>query len=155
MSIPLVYMTRLFQLVTERKFSEAERILERITAKMKRNGQQEFNRGYMEALGGIILTYRSSGESYEFFNNFNLNDIEALKNYYKDFLENSQSRFHADYDRGYFTALSDYMRVILKMVKGKTEVKLNRDKALLQGVEQNPDEKPRDDVHSNSRFSDN
>jgi ATP/maltotriose-dependent transcriptional regulator MalT len=126
MSVPLAHMTRLFQLVTERKFAEAERILERITAKMKNTGQQEFNRGYLEALGGIILTYRSSGESYEFFSNLNLNDVEALKKHYKDFLENSQSRFHADYDRGYFTALTDYMRVVLKTAKGKTEVELNR-----------------------------
>jgi len=126
MSVPLAHMTRLFQLVTERKFAEAERILERITAKMKNTGQQEFNRGYLEALGGIILTYRSSGESYEFFSNLNLNDVEALKKHYKDFLENSQSRFHADYDRGYFTALTDYMRVVLKTARGKTEVELNR-----------------------------
>jgi len=127
MSIPLAHMTRLFQLVSERKFAEAERILERITAKMKKTGQQEFNRGYLEALSGIILTYRSSGESYEFFSNLDMNDVEALKKHYKDFLENSQSRFHADYDRGYFSALSDYMRVVLKMAKGKTEVELNRD----------------------------
>jgi ATP/maltotriose-dependent transcriptional regulator MalT len=120
-------MTRLFQLVSERKFAEAERILERITAKMKKTGQQEFNRGYLEALSGIILTYRSSGESYEFFSNLDMNDVEALKKHYKDFLENSQSRFHADYDRGYFSALSDYMRVVLKTAKGKTEVELNRD----------------------------
>ena len=127
MSVPLAHMTRLFQLVTERKFAEAERILERITAKMEKTGQQEFNRGYLEALSGIILTYRSSGESYEFFSNLDMNDVEALKKHYKDFLENSQSRFHADYDRGYFSALSDYMRVVLKMAKGKTEVELNRD----------------------------
>ena len=127
MSIPLAHMTRLFQLVSERKFAEAERILERITAKMEKTGQQEFNRGYLEALSGIILTYRSSGESYEFFSNLDMNDVEALKKHYKDFLENSQSRFHADYDRGYFSALSDYMRVVLKMAKGKTEVELSRD----------------------------
>jgi ATP/maltotriose-dependent transcriptional regulator MalT len=118
MSVPLALMTRLFQLVSERKFAEAERILERITVKMKKSGQQEFNRGYLEALSGIILTYRSSGESYEFFSNLNMNDTEALKRYYSDFKGNAESRFHADYDRGYFTALADYMRVVLKTVKG-------------------------------------
>jgi ATP/maltotriose-dependent transcriptional regulator MalT len=117
MSVPLAFMTRLFQLVSERKFAEAERILERITVRMKKSGQQEFNRGYLEALSGIILTYRSSGESYEFFSNLNLNDAEALKKYYRDFKQNTESRFHADYDRGYFTALADYMRVVLKNVK--------------------------------------
>jgi len=127
MSVPLALMTRLFQLVSERKFAEAERILERITARMKKSGQQEFNRGYLEALSGIILTYRSSGESYEFFSNLNLNDAEALKMHYRDFKQNTESRFHADYDRGYFSALADYMRVVLRTVKGKAEVEPNRD----------------------------
>ena len=117
MAIPLVLMTRLFQLVSQRKFAEAERILERINVRMKKRGEQEFNRGYLEALSGIILTYRSSGESYEFFSNLDLKDVEALKRHYKDFKENAQSRFHADYDRGYFSALADYIRVVLKTAR--------------------------------------
>jgi ATP/maltotriose-dependent transcriptional regulator MalT len=122
MSVPLALVTRLFQLVSERKFAEAERILERITAKMKKSGQQEFNRGYLEALSGIILTYRSSGESYEFFSALNLNDVEALKKHYRDFKQNAESRFHAEYDRGYYSALADYLRVVLRTVKGKAEI---------------------------------
>ncbi|MEM2969914.1 MAG: hypothetical protein QXR63_03145 [Candidatus Bathyarchaeia archaeon] len=121
MSVPLVYLTRLFQLLSERKFAEAERILERITERMKRSGLQEFNRGYLEALSGIVLTYRSGGESYEFFSNLDLNDTEALKRHYLDFKQNSENPLHADYDRGYFTALADYMRVVLRTVKGKNE----------------------------------
>jgi ATP/maltotriose-dependent transcriptional regulator MalT len=117
MSVPLAFMTQFFNLVSQRKFAEAERILERITVRMKKRGEQEFNRGYLEALSGIILTYRSSGESYEFFSNLDLNDAEALKRHYKDFRENAQSRFHADYDRGYFSALADYMRVVLRTTK--------------------------------------
>jgi ATP/maltotriose-dependent transcriptional regulator MalT len=122
MSVPLALVTRLFQLVSERKFAEAERILERITAKTKKSGQQEFNRGYLEALSGIILTYRSSGESYEFFSTLNLNDVEALKKHYRDFKQNTESRFHAEYDRGYYSALADYIRVVLRTVKGKAEI---------------------------------
>lgn len=124
MSAPLALITRLFQLVSERKFAEAERILERITVKMKKNGQKDFSRGYLEALNGIVLTYRSSGESYEFFSNLNLKDADALKRHYKDFLKNTQSRFHADYDRGYFSALVDYMRVILRTAKSNADVEL-------------------------------
>jgi len=126
MSVPLVHLTRLFQLLSERKFAEAERILERITERMKRGGIQEFNRGYLEALSGIFLTYRSSGESYEFFSNLDLNDVEALKRHYMDFKQSSESPFHADYDRGYFSALADYMRVVLRTIKSKTEAELNR-----------------------------
>jgi len=117
LSIPLAFMTQFFHLVSQRKFAEAERILERITVRMKKRGEQEYNRGYLEALSGIILTYRSSGESYEFFSNLDLNDVEALKRHYKDFKENAQKRFHADYDRGYFSALADYMRVALQTAR--------------------------------------
>ena len=62
MNGPLTLMTRLFQLVSERKFAEAGRILERITIKMKKKGQKEFNRSYLDALEGIILARRSGNE---------------------------------------------------------------------------------------------
>ena len=117
LTVPLVHITRLFQLVSERKFAEAERTLERITARMKKSGEREFNKGYLKALDGIILTSRSGSETYEFFGNLDLNDIGALKKHHKDFLQNAKSRFHADYDRGYFSALADYMRVVLKTAR--------------------------------------
>ncbi len=121
MPIPLALITRLFQLVSERKFTEAERVLERIMVRMKKGEQQDFNRGYLEALSGIVLTYRSGSESYEFFSSLNLEDTDALKKHYRDFLNQTKSRFHADYDRGYFSALADYMRVALRTAQSKTK----------------------------------
>jgi len=120
MDVPLVLMTRFFQLVSERKFAEAERVLERIHARMRSSKRKEFNKGYLDALNGIILSNRSSSGSYEFFSNLDLNDISALKKHYEDFRKNARSRFHADYDRGYFSALTDFLRVILKTA-GQTE----------------------------------
>ncbi len=127
MAIPLALITRLFQLLSERKFAEAERVLERINTRIVKSEQKDYNRGYLEALSGIVLTYRSTGESYEFFSNLNLNDVEALKRHYRDFLNQTRSRFHGDYDRGYFSALADYMRVVLRTVqsKAKTEPSQN------------------------------
>jgi hypothetical protein len=117
LTVPLVFITRLFQLVSERKFAEAERTLERITARMEKSDEKEFNKGYLRALDGIILTSRSGSETDEFFGHLDFNDIGALKRYHKDFLKNAKSRFHADYDRGYFSALADYMRVVLKTAR--------------------------------------
>ena len=117
LTVPLMLITRLFQLVSERKFAEAERTLERITARMEKSGEKQFNKGYLRALDGIILTSRSGSETDEFFGCLDLNDIGALKRYHKDFLQNAKSRFHADYDRGYFSALADYMRVVLKTAR--------------------------------------
>jgi ATP/maltotriose-dependent transcriptional regulator MalT len=121
LAVPLMFITRLFQLVSERRFAEAERTLERITAKMEKSRKRDFNRGYLNALDGILLTSRSSSETYEFFGNLDLNDVDALERYYKDFLANTKGRFHADYDRGYFSALADYMRVILRTAEGDTK----------------------------------
>ena len=111
-------MTRFFQLIRERKFAEAERVLERIRARMSADdGRREFNRGYLDALNGIFLSFKSgSSGSYEFFCNLDLNDISALKRHYEDFKRYARSRFHAEYDRGYFSALTDFMRVIIDAV---------------------------------------
>jgi hypothetical protein len=117
MSVPVTFITRFFQLVSERKFAEAERVLERITLKLKRNEKQQFNQGYLTALNGIILTYRSSHNTYDFFNNLQFYDTKTLKKHRIDFLEYSKRRFHGNYDRGYFTALSDYLRVYIKTKK--------------------------------------
>ncbi len=123
MPVPLVLITRLFQLVSERKFAEAERTLERITVRMEKGGQSEYNVGYLRALEGIILTSRSGSETFEFFGSLDLNDVGALRRYHKEFLNSTKSRFHGDYDRGYFSALADYMRVVLRTAQSsaKTE----------------------------------
>ena len=124
--MPLVLITRLFQLVSERRFAEAERTLERITGKMEKVGKKEFNRGYLKALDGIILTSRSGSETYEFFGNLDLNDVGALRRHHRDFLSSAKSRFHADYDRGYFSALADYMRVVLKTARSNPRAESGR-----------------------------
>jgi len=123
MAVPLVLMTRFFQLVSERKFAEAERVLERIHARMKNSRKEEFNKGYLDALNGIILSNRSSSGSYEFFSNLDLNDVSALEKHYRDFRKHARSMFQADYDRGYFSALTDFLRVILKNVSKTKEEK--------------------------------
>ena len=116
---PLALMARFFQLVSERKFAEAERVLERIYARMKNSREEEFNRGYLDALNGIILSFRSGGP-YEFFSNLDLTDIASLKRHYEDFRRHARGTFQADYDRGYFSALADFLRVILKTREKQT-----------------------------------
>jgi len=121
MPVPLALITRLFQLLLEKKFAEAERVLERITVRMKENRQNEFNTGYLQALKGIFLSHRSGSDSDTLFSNLNLMDIDTLKKHRKDFLSNARNSFHADYDRGYFSALSDYTNIILKTASKSKE----------------------------------
>jgi len=111
MPISRVFVTRFFQLVTRRRFAEAERVLERIKLKIQ---ETEWNRGYFQALNGILLTQKSNDE-YAFLPNIDLNNEDELKKYRREFLKQSRDKIHADYDRGFFTAWADYMRISIKM----------------------------------------
>lgn len=111
-TIPKVYVTRFFQLVTTRQFAEAERILERLKQKIQ---MSERNRGYFQALYGMLLTQRSSNDRYAFLSNLNIKDQKELHVYRREFLRQSEHRLHADYDRGFFSAWADYMRILPKL----------------------------------------
>lgn len=111
-TIPKVYVTRFVQLVTRRQFAEAERILDRLKQKIKMN---ERNRGYFQALYGMLLAQKSNNDRYAFLLNHNFQDKKELSDYRREFLRQSEFRLHADYDRGFFAAWADYMRIISKL----------------------------------------
>jgi len=110
--IPKVYTTRFFQLVTTRQFAEAERILERVKQKMH---VSERNRGYFQALYGMLLTQRNNDDRYAFLSGIDLTNRKQLKQYRQEFLSHVESRLHAEYDRGFFEAWADYMRILPKL----------------------------------------
>jgi hypothetical protein len=109
--VPKIYTTRFFQLVTSRQFAEAERILERVKQKMHTSDR---NRGYFQALYGMLLTMKNN-DRYSFLSTTDLSDKKHLKNYRKEFLSHMESRLHDEYDRGYFEAWSDYMKILPKI----------------------------------------
>jgi len=111
MPISRVFVTRFFQLATRRRFAEAERVLERIKLKVQ---ETEWNRGYFEALNGILWAQKSN-DDYAFLSNLDLNNEDELKKYRREFLKQSRNKIHADYDRGFFSAWADYMRVSIRM----------------------------------------
>ncbi len=121
MPVSRVFITRFFQLVAERRFAEAERMLER---SKKRAGKNEWNKGYFQALFGILLAQRSNDDRYLFLPSINPTDEDELKNYRRDFLEHTRGMIHADYDRGFFSAWNDYIRVLLKLSHGKKQEKM-------------------------------
>mgnify|MGYP006269447713 CR=1 FL=1 len=112
MPVPQVLVTRYFQLLVNRQFTEAERELERLKQKMQKT---EWNRGYFRALFGMMLSRRANGDSYAFFSQLNLGDKEALQVYRREFSDHVKNRLHGDFDRGFFSAWSDFTRVISKM----------------------------------------
>jgi hypothetical protein len=105
-------VTSFFLLINGRQFAEAERVLERIKQKIT---MSERNRGYYQALYGMLLARRNGDDRYAFLTNFNAADKKELNSSRREFHKQSQYRLHADYDRGFFSAWSDYMRVLSKI----------------------------------------
>ncbi len=114
MPIPRVLVTRFFQLVTDRRFAEADRTLQRIKLKTHNT---EWNKGYFTALQGIILAKKSSDDQYAFLSNMNSDETGELQRHRREFLKQAKSKLQADYDRGFFSAWADYMRVLVKTLK--------------------------------------
>ena len=120
MPVSRVFITRFLKLVVERRFAEAERMLERSRKRARKN---EWNRGYFDALSGIHLAQKSNNDRYLFLPSINPTDEKELKNYKRDFQEHTKNTIHADYDRGFFSAWSDYIKVLLKLNHGKKQKK--------------------------------
>ncbi|MEM2104115.1 MAG: hypothetical protein QW717_04420 [Candidatus Bathyarchaeia archaeon] len=113
MPVPSALVTRFFQLILHRQFTEAERELEKLKQKMHKT---EWNRGYFRALYGMLLVRRSAdNDSYAFFKKLDLNNKEALQACRREFLNHVKNKLHGEFDRGFFSAWADFTRVINKM----------------------------------------
>ena len=112
MPISQALVTRYFQLIVKRKFTEATRELERLKQKMHKT---EWNRGYFRALYGMYLSRKTNGDMYAFFSKLDLTDEEALHGYRREFLDHMRNGLHGDFDRGYFSAWADCMRILTRM----------------------------------------
>ncbi len=112
MPIAQALVTRYFQLIVGRQFAEAERELERVKQKMQKT---EWNRGYFRALYGMYLSRKNTADDYAFFSKVDISDKVALNNYRKEFLMHMGNGLHADFDRGYFSAWADCMRILSRM----------------------------------------
>ena len=132
MPIPQALVTRYFQLIVSRQFTEAERELERIKQKMHKT---DWNRGYFRALYGMLLSRKTNGDEQSFFSKLDLSDKAAVHGYRREFLDHTKNGLHGDFDRGYFSAWADCMRVLTRIdvpspqsssesVKGPEEEKL-------------------------------
>lgn len=112
MPVPSALVTRFFQLIAGRQFTEAERELERVKQKMQKT---EWNRGYFRALYGIFLTRKANGDSYALLSKMDFDDKPSLHSYRREFLGHVRNRLHGDFDRGFFSAWADCMRVFSRI----------------------------------------
>ncbi|MDR0797415.1 MAG: hypothetical protein LBE70_01660 [Nitrososphaerota archaeon] len=112
MPIPQALVTRYFQLIVNKQYAEAERELERVKQKLQKT---EWNRGYFRALYGMYLSRKNANDTHAFFSKLDLSDKVSLHTYRREFLDNMRSGLHGDFDRGYFSAWGDCMRILTRM----------------------------------------
>ena len=130
MPVPFAMITRFFQLVENRQFAEAERELERIKQKMENN---EWNKGYLRALNGILLSVKMNDDQYSILSKINSKDGKTLKEYRKEFLRQVNNRLREEYDKGFFSAWADYTRVLIRMYRQEIGKRANN-----PSIEQKP-----------------
>ena len=123
MPISQALVTRFFQLIVKRQFAEAMREIDRIKQKMQKT---EWNRGYFRALYGIYLSHRKNGDGYAFFSKLDFTDSAALHGYRREFLNHMRNGLHGDFDRGYFSAWADCMRVLIRIDAEKPQKSKNK-----------------------------
>lgn len=111
MPVPQALVTRYFQLVADRQFSEAERELEKLKQKMQKT---EWNRGYFRALYGMYLSQKSN-DTYAFFSKLDLTDKPTIHTNRREFLDETRNGLHGDFDRGFFSAWADCMRTLARL----------------------------------------
>ncbi len=125
MPISSALVTRFFQLLVNRKFAEAERELERIKPRMHKT---EWNRGYFRALSGMLLSRKSNSDEHAFLSELDFSNKETLLSYRREFLGHVRNKLHGNFDRGFFSAWADCMRVLSKMAVNNSERKIEGSK---------------------------
>lgn len=109
---------KFFESIFYRRIKESEKNLEEIMLGEKIDSKKK--EGYLKALEGLLLTIKSNDDKYLYFSktSFDPSVLETLRKEFKDHVESS---LHSDYDRDYFSALLDYLKVI-----GKNELWKNQ-----------------------------
>jgi hypothetical protein len=100
-----------FQSIVEKKLSDAEKKLDEIRQTC---GKSEQEAGYLRALEGLLLTFRTGNDGYLYLTNTELTakNVELMK---REFREQAANSLHAGYDKGYFTALTDFVKAVSKL----------------------------------------
>jgi hypothetical protein len=114
MAFPQALVTRFFQLINNHKITEAHRQLQRIKQQMPK---KEWDHGYYKALQGILLTRKTNGNQYAFLPNLNPNDKASIKQHRDEFSKRVKSRFYNNFDRGFFSAWTDYTQLLIKTIE--------------------------------------
>jgi hypothetical protein len=108
--IPQIPVSKFLEHVEARAWTDAEKELDIIRQK---SDNSQWSRGYVKALEGLMLTYRTNDDKYIFLPRVLANRTEnTISNLKKEFSEFASNELHGEYDRGYFKALDDYFTLL-------------------------------------------
>jgi hypothetical protein len=99
--------------VEARAWTDAEKELDGIRQKAE---NAAWYKGYVKALEGLLLTYRTNDDKYIYLPRVLANHgEESINQLRKEFGEFAANEIHGEYDRGYFKALEDYATLLSSM----------------------------------------
>ncbi len=93
-----------------RAWTDAEKELDGIRQKAE---NALWYKGYVKALEGLLLTYRTNDDKYIYLPKIlATRGEESINQLRKEFGEFATNEIHGEYDRGYFKALEDYVTLL-------------------------------------------
>jgi hypothetical protein len=96
--------------VEARAWTDAEKELDGIRQKAE---NALWYKGYVKALEGLLLTYRTNDDKYIYLPRILASrGEESISQLRKEFGEFAGNEIHGEYDRGYFKALEDYVTLL-------------------------------------------
>ena len=99
-----------FRLLLKREITSAERQLEHIENNLQ---DGDLEKGYLTALKGILASVKTKSSRDSLVHQV-IGDRKKASSVIKDFNKRSKTRWESDFDKGYFTAWKDYLKVIIK-----------------------------------------
>jgi len=100
-----------FKSVIEKRLTDAGRILDRLEQTATDNN---WKKGYIKALQGIFLVLKSRNLRYAYIGQIHEDDPKKINGARRRLLKKSRNHLQRDFDKGFFTAWVDYLKVLKK-----------------------------------------
>lgn len=103
--------SKYFRTIAERRIKDGEVEFDRVSLSLD---DSEWNKGYLKALEGLLITFRTNNSKLLYLQRKELEDQKMRKKFKEELKKHSNNELHSDYDRGFFSALMDYFTVTEK-----------------------------------------
>jgi hypothetical protein len=101
-------VSKYLRAIAERRIKDGEVEFDRISLSLD---DSEWNKGYLKALEGLLITFKTNNGKYLYLQRKELEDQKMRKKFKEEIKKHSSNELHADYDRGFFSALMDYFTI--------------------------------------------